>query len=62
MWPAPRALLRRAGMEINARREQRLGRLEGIKVPHRQRKRQRLGRSEGGTVRLRAEQTNHVWL
>ena len=55
------ALLRRAGMEINAKRVQRLWRQEGLKVPRRQRKRQRLGSSEGGTQRLRAERINHVW-
>ena len=55
------ALLRRAGMEINAKRVQRLWRQEGLKVPRRQRKRQRLGSSEGGTQRLRAERVNHVW-
>ena len=55
------ALLRRAGMEINAQRVQRLWRQEGLKVPRRQRQRQRLGSSEGGTPRLRAERVNHVW-
>ncbi len=55
------ALLRRAGMEINAKRVQRLWRQEGLKVPRRQRKRQRLGNSEGGTQRLAAERVNHVW-
>ena len=55
------ALLRRAGMEINAKRVQRLWRQEGLKVPRRQRKRQRLGNSEGGTQRLQAERINHVW-
>ena len=49
------ALLRRAGMEINAKRVERLWRQEGLKVPRRQRKRQRLGNSEGSTQRLRAE-------
>ena len=48
-------------MEINAKRVQRLWRLEGLKVPRHQRKRQRLGSSEGGTQRLRAERVNHVW-
>jgi transposase InsO family protein len=56
-----RALLRRAGMEINTTRVQRLWRQEGLKVPRRQRKRQRLGGSEGGTQRLAAERVNHVW-
>jgi transposase InsO family protein len=55
------ALLRRAGMEINDKRVQRLWRQEGLKVPRRQRKRQRLGNSEGGTQRLKAERINHVW-
>jgi transposase InsO family protein len=54
-------LLRRAGLEINAKRVQRLWRQEGLKVPRRQRKRQRLGSSESGTQRLRAERVNHVW-
>ena len=55
------AFLRRAGMEINAKRVQRLWRLEGLRVPRRQRKRQRLGNSENGTQRLSAERVNHVW-
>jgi len=55
------ALLRRAGLEINAKRVQRLWRQEGLKVPRRQRKRQRLGSSESGTQRLQAERVNHVW-
>jgi transposase InsO family protein len=55
------ALLRRAGLEINAKRVQRLWRQEGLKVPRRQRKRRRLGSSAGGTQRLRAERVNHVW-
>ena len=55
------ALLRRAGMEINAKRVQRLWRQEGLKVPRRQRKRPRLGSSESGTQRLAAERINHVW-
>ena len=55
------ALLRRAGMEINAKRVQRLWRQEGLKVPRRQRKRRRLGSGANGTQRLRAERVNHVW-
>ena len=55
------ALLRRAGMEINAKRVQRLWRLEGLKVPRRQRKRQRLGNSDNGTQRKRATRVNEVW-
>ena len=55
------ALLRRAGLEINAKRVQRLWRQEGLKVPRRQRKRARLGSSENGTQRMSAERVNHVW-
>jgi transposase InsO family protein len=55
------ALLRRAGMEINAKRVQRLWRQGGLKVPRRQRKRARLGSSENGTQQMRAERINHVW-
>ncbi|MEP6671432.1 MAG: IS3 family transposase [Chthoniobacter sp.] len=55
------ALLRRAGLEINAKRVQRLWRQEGLKVPRRQRKRQRLGNSAAGTQQLRAERVNQVW-
>jgi transposase InsO family protein len=55
------ALLRRAGMEINAKRVQRLWCQEGLRVPRRQRKRARPGSSEGRTQRLRAERVNHVW-
>jgi putative transposase len=55
------ALLRRAGMMVNAKRVQRLWRQEGLRVPHRQRKRQRLGHSENGTQRKRATRVNEVW-
>ena len=55
------ALLRRAGMEVNVKRVQRLWRQEGLRVPRRQRKRARLGKSENGTQRLAAERVNHVW-
>jgi putative transposase len=55
------ALLRRAGMEVNDKRVQRLWQQEGLKVARRQRKRARLGNSENGTQRLKAERVNHVW-
>ena len=55
------ALLRRAGMEVNVKRVQRLWRQEGLRVPKRQRKRARLGNSENSTQRLSAERVNHVW-
>jgi putative transposase len=55
------ALLRRAGMSVNAKRVQRLWRQEGLRVPRKQRKRQRLGKSDNGTQRLAAERVNHVW-
>lgn len=55
------ALLRRAGMEVNDKRVQRLWRQEGLRVPRKQRKRARLGKSDNGTQRLKAERVNHVW-
>ena len=55
------ALLRRAGMEVNAKRVQRLWRQEGLRVPRRQRQRARLGKSDNGTQRLSAERVNPVW-
>jgi transposase InsO family protein len=55
------ALLRRAGMRVNAKRVARVWRQEGLKVPRRQRKRQRLGSSENGTQRRRATRVNEVW-
>jgi len=55
------ALLRRAGLEINVKRVQRLWRQEGLRVPRRQRKRTRVGKSENGTQRLSAERVNQVW-
>ena len=48
-------------MEINAKRVPRLWRLEGLKVPRRQRQRQRLGNSDNGTQRKRATRANEVW-
>ena len=54
------ALLRRAGMEINAKRVPRLWRQEGLRVPRRPRQRARLGNSENGTQRLSAERVNQV--
>jgi transposase InsO family protein len=55
------ALLRRAGLKVNAKRVQRLWRQEGLKVPRRQRKRGRLGQRENSSDRLAAERINHVW-
>jgi transposase InsO family protein len=38
-----------------------LWKLEGLRVPQKQRKRRRLGTSAGGCVRRRAEYVHHVW-
>ncbi|MEO6753047.1 MAG: IS3 family transposase [Chthoniobacteraceae bacterium] len=53
--------MRRAGVEINAKRVQRIWRQEGLRVPRQQRQRARLGSSENGTQRRNAERVNHVW-
>ena len=55
------ALLRRAGLEVNAKRVRRLWQQEGLKVPRRQRKRLRLGQREKSSQRLAAERVNQVW-
>ena len=53
------ALLRRDGLEINAKRVQRVRRKEGLQVCRKQRKLRRLGLSTA--ERQRATQANHVW-
>jgi len=55
------AYLRRDGWLVNDKRVQRLWRLEGLKVPRRQRKRRRVGSSENGAQRRRATRINEVW-
>lgn len=54
-------MLRLEGWRVNRKRIARLWRLEGLKVPRKQRKRARLGSSEQGIVRHRAEHKDHVW-
>jgi transposase InsO family protein len=55
------ALLRRAGIQVNAKRVQRLWRQEGLRVPRRQRKKRRSGGSENSAQRLVATRVNEVW-
>jgi transposase InsO family protein len=55
------ALLRGDGWRLNDTRVQRLWRLEGLKVPQRQRKRRRLGHSVNSCTRRRAKRLNQVW-
>ncbi len=40
---------------------ERIGRREGLKVPHKQAKRGRLWMNDGSCIRLRPERPNHVW-
>ena len=54
-------MLRLEGWRVNAKRVERLWRLEGLKVPRKQRKKRRLGSSDQGIVRRRATQANEVW-
>ena len=49
------------GWRVNRKRVARLWRLEGLRVPVKQRKRRRLGATENGTVRHRAASRNEVW-
>jgi putative transposase len=55
------ALLRADGWRVNAKRVERIWRLEGLKVPPRQPKRGRLWLNDGSCVRLRPAHPNHVW-
>jgi transposase InsO family protein len=55
------ALLRAEGRRVNRKRVQRLWRIEGLKVPMKQRKRRRLGHVANRAARRRAERPNQVW-
>jgi transposase InsO family protein len=55
------ALLRAAGWLVNARRVERILRLEGLGVPARQPKEWRFWLADGSWVRLGPEHPNHVW-
>ncbi len=55
------AMLHRAGWVVNVKRVERIGRREGLKVPHRQPKRGRLWLNESSCIRFRPEYPNHVW-
>jgi putative transposase len=54
-------LIRRSGWLVNRKRVHRLWKLEGLRVPTRQRKKRRLGHGDNGIVRRKAERPNHVW-
>ena len=54
-------LLRDDGWPVNAKRVERIWRVEGLKVPRRQPKRRRLWLNDGSCVRLRPMHRNHVW-
>ena len=53
-------LLRREGWQVNRKRVHRLWKLDGPKVPQKQRKRRRLGSTDNGVVRRRPEYLHHV--
>ena len=55
------SLLRQDGWRVNHKREERLWRQEGLKVPQRQPKRRRLWLNDGSCLRLRPQYRNHVW-
>jgi len=54
-------LLRRAGMNINRKRVQRLWREEGLRNPLRKRRKRARGHSENSCAMKKAEYKNHVW-
>jgi transposase InsO family protein len=53
--------LRQEGPRVNVKREQRLWREEGRKVPRKQCKKRRLGTSGNGSQRRMATRPNEVW-
>lgn len=55
------ALLQGDGWRVNHKRVERIWRREGLKVPQKQPKRGRLWLNDGSCIRLRPEQSNHVW-
>jgi len=55
------ALLRAEGQRVNRKRVQRLWRLEGLKVPMKQRKRRRWGHVKNSPQHRHAERPNQVW-
>ncbi len=55
------AMLRQRGWRVNHKRVERLWRLEGLKVPHKQPRRRRLWLHDGSCVRRRPQHQNHVW-
>ena len=55
------ALLRHRGWRVNHKREERICRREGLKVPGKQPRRARLWLNDGSCIRLRPERANHVW-
>jgi len=50
-----------AGWKVGTDRVQRIWRLEGLKVPKKQKPRGRLWLNDGSCIRLRPERRNHVW-
>lgn len=54
-------LLKLEGWRVNRKRVQRLWRLEGLRVPIKQRKRRRLGNTNGAVTRRHAEHRLDVW-
>lgn len=55
------ALLRDKGWKINTKRVARIWKLQGLRVPKKQKKRARLWDQEHSCIRLRPEYKNHVW-
>lgn len=55
------ALLCIEGWRVNRKRINRLWRLEGLRVPVKQRKRRRLGNVDGAVFRHQAAHRQHVW-
>ena len=54
-------LLSQEGWQVSRSRVERIWKIEGLKVPHKQPKRGRLWLADGSCIRLRPLHRNHVW-
>ena len=54
-------MLNNSGWHVNHKRDERIWRQEGQKVPQKQTKKGRLWLNDGSCIRLRPERSNHVW-
>ncbi|NDD10210.1 MAG: transposase, partial [Rhodobacteraceae bacterium] len=54
-------LLQIEGWKVNHKRVERLWREEGLQLPQRHKKRKRLYHKDSSVIRLRPQDSNHIW-